>query len=104
DEVTSFMCGSPDEVLRRPAGDATPGHSFVGLGGDSMAAMRLVNRARARGLALTVADVVGSATLAEVAASVGTPAPAAGTAAAPELLPDLDPGEYASLAAQLSRG
>ncbi|MEU2777847.1 amino acid adenylation domain-containing protein [Streptomyces sp. NPDC007162] len=104
DEVTAWLCGATDEVLRRPAGDATPGHSFVGLGGDSMAAMRLVNRARARGLALTVADVVGSATLAEVAASVGTPAPAAGTAAEPELLPDLDPGEYASLAAQLSRG
>ncbi|MGW7419520.1 non-ribosomal peptide synthetase [Streptomyces sp. NPDC054813] len=104
DEVTAWLCGATDEVLRRPAGDARPGHSFVGLGGDSMAAMRLVNLARARGLALTVADVVGAATLAELAASVSTSAPAAGTAAEPELLPDLDPGEYASLAAQLSRG
>ncbi|MER5887975.1 amino acid adenylation domain-containing protein [Streptomyces sp. NPDC001941] len=104
DGVTAWLCGATDEVLRRPAGEAAPGHSFVGLGGDSMTAMRLVNRARAQGLALTVADVVGSASLAELASVAHRLEPVVDTAPEPELLPDLDPSEYDSLAAQLSRG
>ncbi|WP_405783124.1 non-ribosomal peptide synthetase [Streptomyces sp. NBC_00859] len=99
----AWLCAATEEVLGLTAGDAAPGHSFIGLGGDSMAAMRLVNRAVARGIGITVADVVGAASLAELA-SAAAPGTTPGPDTEPELLPDLDPREYESLAAQLSRG
>ncbi|WUH88773.1 non-ribosomal peptide synthetase [Streptomyces sp. NBC_00433] len=103
--LEAWLCATAEEVLRLAAGDAAPDRSFIGLGGDSLAAMRLVNRARARGIVITVADVIGGDSLAELASSAAAcQATAHDPGAEPELLPDLAPGEYASLAAQLPRG
>ncbi|MGW7354928.1 amino acid adenylation domain-containing protein [Streptomyces sp. NPDC054784] len=115
--AAAALCSLVEDVLLLPPGDAAPRHSFVGLGGDSVSAMRLVTRLRQRGTAVTVADVIGAATLAELAEQAEpapSPAPRPGTPAAPgphraapeerpepELLPDLDPHEYEALAAQL---
>jgi len=46
------------EVLGRPAGDIGPDDHFVQLGGDSVAAMRVVAACRRRGMGLSVRDVL----------------------------------------------
>ncbi|MFD0686468.1 phosphopantetheine-binding protein [Actinomadura fibrosa] len=53
-----------EEVLRVPVGD---GDSFFALGGDSLTAVRIVNRVRERlGAALTVLDVFDAPTVPEL--------------------------------------
>ncbi|RLK57994.1 non-ribosomal peptide synthetase [Actinokineospora cianjurensis] len=62
--------------------------SFFALGGDSILTMKVVNRARARGIALTVEDVFDTPTIAELAAVES--APPATVDIEPTLRPDLD--------------
>ncbi|UQI45330.1 amino acid adenylation domain-containing protein [Streptomyces sp. HU2014] len=62
--------------------------SFFALGGDSIVAIQLVERARAAGLALTPRDVFRHRTVAALAAAAGTGAVTGGPAAAPVELDD----------------
>lgn len=59
------------EVLGCPAG---PDDNFFELGGDSIAALGLVSRARARGYSFTLREVFEHKTAAALAAAVGDPA------------------------------
>jgi aryl carrier-like protein len=58
------------DVLNVSTEDIGIDESFHGLGGDSLAAMRLVSLARAAGLSLSVADLFGKPTLANLAAFI----------------------------------
>ncbi|KAL2794806.1 hypothetical protein BJX66DRAFT_337596 [Aspergillus keveii] len=54
-------------VIGLDAESISTGHSFIHVGGDSVNAMRLVALADEQGLTLTVADVLGSANLSDLA-------------------------------------
>ncbi|MFJ6483324.1 amino acid adenylation domain-containing protein [Streptomyces sp. NPDC091682] len=62
---------------------ATPDDNFFELGGDSIAALSLTSRARARGFSFTLREVFAHKTAAALAAAVGEPAPGASEAAGP---------------------
>ncbi|MEU3060570.1 condensation domain-containing protein [Streptomyces subrutilus] len=49
--------------------DVEPGHSFTGLGGDSIQAIQVVSRARAAGLAVSTRDVLRSESVTALAAA-----------------------------------
>ncbi|MEK9520920.1 amino acid adenylation domain-containing protein [Streptomyces venezuelae] len=68
----STLAGLFAEVLGLPAVGVHD--SFFELGGDSIVAIQLVNRARAAGLALTPRDVFRSRTVAALARTAGEPA------------------------------
>ncbi|MFI0790722.1 amino acid adenylation domain-containing protein [Streptomyces lydicus] len=61
-----ILCGLVAELLGVPT--VGTDHGFVSLGGDSIAAVRLVGRARRAGLSLTTRDVLGQRSLAGLAA------------------------------------
>ncbi|WP_053926295.1 non-ribosomal peptide synthetase [Streptomyces chattanoogensis] len=65
-----ILCGLVAELLGVPT--VGTDHGFVSLGGDSIAAVELVGRARRAGLSLTTRDVLGQRSLAGLAA-VSTP-------------------------------
>ncbi|MEW2115622.1 amino acid adenylation domain-containing protein [Streptomyces sp. NPDC005474] len=67
------LCALFADVLGRAV---APDDNFFFLGGDSIAALTLVSRARARGLAFTLGDVFTHKTPAGLAAVVGAPAAA----------------------------
>ncbi|MEV4949601.1 amino acid adenylation domain-containing protein [Streptomyces sp. NPDC053755] len=64
--------------------------SFFELGGDSIVAIQMVNRARESGLALTPRDVFRQRTVAALARTAGRIDPAAGAATAPAVVLDED--------------
>ena len=55
-----------ESVLHREPGSIGMDAQFFRMGGDSMAAIRLVTAARSKGISLTVADIFRNATLAEL--------------------------------------
>ncbi|GGK35985.1 putative non-ribosomal peptide synthetase [Pilimelia terevasa] len=70
-------------VLREVLGrDVTVDDAFLDVGGDSIASLRVVSRARRAGLALTARDVFEGRTVAGIAARCGTPAQPAADAPA----------------------
>ncbi|KAI2486702.1 Nonribosomal peptide synthetase 6 [Pyrenophora tritici-repentis] len=56
-------------ILGMPKNDIKASESFFEIGGDSIGAMRLVSEARAQGIDITVGQVFGSSSLAELATS-----------------------------------
>lgn len=85
-------------------GHTPAGQGFVAMGGDSISAMRLVERARREGLRIDVADVLGAATAADLARAAATTGdePAAGPSGGGSgLLSDLGRDEFDDIAANL---
>jgi amino acid adenylation domain-containing protein len=64
------------EVLNIPAGKISTDAPFTRLGGDSITAMQVVSRCRARKIVVTVADVLKLRTIRELAARSRTSGPA----------------------------
>ncbi|MFJ9737029.1 amino acid adenylation domain-containing protein [Streptomyces sp. NPDC101166] len=67
----STLCALFADVLGRAV---APDDNFFSLGGDSIAALTMVSRARARGLTFTLGDVFTHKTPAALATAVGAPA------------------------------
>ncbi|WP_314246828.1 non-ribosomal peptide synthetase [Streptomyces sp. DSM 40907] len=70
---------------------ATPDDSFFELGGDSIAALSLTSRARARGFSFTLREVFAHKTAAALAAAVGEPGHGASRAAGRPAVPESGP-------------
>ncbi|QDS69526.1 Nonribosomal peptide synthetase 4 [Venturia effusa] len=69
-DVESRLREAWSEVLKLEANDIHAENNFFALGGDSLAAMRLVSACRARGLDLSVANTFGNPSLAAMASTV----------------------------------
>ncbi|WP_327745262.1 non-ribosomal peptide synthase/polyketide synthase [Streptomyces europaeiscabiei] len=93
-----LLCGLIAELLGLP--DVGIDDGFQELGGDSVLALRLVNRARRAGLTLTARDVFSHPTVAELAAAGGGPAQDTVT----ELPPALPEAELAELQGSVPGG
>ncbi|MEE4419930.1 amino acid adenylation domain-containing protein [Streptomyces bugieae] len=99
----ALLCGLFAEVLGLE--QVGPQDNFFLLGGDSISAIQVVGRARAKGLPLTAGQVFRLRTPAALAAArqpAGEPAPGAGTTADPADLLDLDGDELAALEGELA--
>ncbi|WP_371588947.1 amino acid adenylation domain-containing protein [Streptomyces virginiae] len=70
---------------------ATPDDNFFELGGDSIAALSLTSRARARGFSFTLREVFAHKTAAALATAVGEPGHGASPAAAGPAVPECGP-------------
>ncbi|MFE5556444.1 condensation domain-containing protein [Streptomyces sp. NPDC056544] len=86
------LCTLFAEVLGRAGVDA--GHSFTGLGGDSIQAIQVVSRARAAGLVVSTRDVLRAESVSALAATArahGRAGESAGPAVPPRRLGPLTP-------------
>ncbi|MFI8386956.1 condensation domain-containing protein [Streptomyces sp. NPDC085540] len=86
------LCTLFAEVLGRAGVDA--GHSFTGLGGDSIQAIQVVSRARAAGLVVSTRDVLRAESVSSLAATArahGRAGESAGAAVPPRRLGPLTP-------------
>ncbi|MFF5779144.1 amino acid adenylation domain-containing protein [Streptomyces virginiae] len=70
---------------------ATPDDNFFELGGDSIAALSLTSRARARGFSFTLREVFAHKTAAALATAVGEPGHGTSPAAAGPAVPECGP-------------
>ncbi|KAI9366088.1 hypothetical protein DFJ73DRAFT_161789 [Zopfochytrium polystomum] len=66
-EIEQKLASAWAEVLSVDPTSISGSTSFAGLGGDSIAAIQLVSAARARGIGLTLSQIAGAGTLAELA-------------------------------------
>lgn len=69
-EIEKTLAGLWESVLRLGAGLIGMDAQFFRMGGDSVAAIRLVTAARSKGLSLTFADIFRNATLSEMCQNV----------------------------------
>ena len=65
-DIEKTLAGLWESVLRLDAGSIGMDAQFFRMGGDSVAAIRLVTAARSRGISLTFADIFRNATLSEM--------------------------------------
>ena len=65
-DIEKTLAGLWESVLRLNAGSIGMDAQFFRMGGDSIAAIRLVTAARSKGISLTVADIFRNATLSEM--------------------------------------
>ena len=65
-DIEKTLAGLWETVLRLNAGSIGMDAQFFRMGGDSIAAIRLVTAARSKGVSLTVADIFRNATLSEM--------------------------------------
>jgi len=68
-EVEKLLAGLWENLLNLEAGSIGMDSHFFRMGGDSIAAIRLVTTARSKGINLTVASIFRNATLTEICAS-----------------------------------
>ena len=97
-EIEKTLAGLWESVLGRQEGSIGMDAQFFRMGGDSIAAIRLVTAARAKGVSLTVANIFQNATLSEMCANASVSetlkADPAESAPTPfELLPEALPSE-----------
>ena len=65
-DIEKTLAGLWESVLHRETGSVGMDAQFFRMGGDSIAAIRLVTVARSKGISLTVADIFRNATLSEL--------------------------------------
>ncbi|WP_327165873.1 non-ribosomal peptide synthetase [Streptomyces zaomyceticus] len=99
-----LLCELFAAVLGRPSVGVED--DFFALGGDSIVSIRLVSRARSRGLAISTRDVFRYRTVAELAVHAKARPPKAGAANAPAAVPSTDEmpsvGEATTAAAEVT--